>query len=82
MYEIRSMLAYAYVACFTHSTEYNNGTCMVTNLQLAVIAVSSLIYCSCLMMLFIGTYVYGSVWELISLATSTHAVHAVDHNNA
>ena len=52
------------------------------NLQLAVIAVSSLIYCSCLMMLFIGIYVYGSVWELISVATYTHAVHAVDHNNA
>ena len=52
------------------------------NLQLAVIAVSSLIYCSCLMMLFIGIYVYGSVWELISVATSTHAVHVVDHNNA
>ena len=76
------MLAYAYVASFTHSTEYNNGTCMVKNLQLTVIAVSSLIYCSCLMMLFIGTYVYGSVWELISLATSTHAVHTVAHNNA
>ena len=44
------------------------------NLQLAVIAVSSLIYCSCLMILFIGVYVYGSVCELISLATSTHAV--------
>ena len=52
------------------------------NLQLAVIAISSLIYCSCLMMLFIGIYVYGSVWELISVATSTHAVHAIDHNNA
>ena len=31
------------------------------NLQLAVMAVSSLIYCSCLMILFIGIYVYGSV---------------------
>ena len=44
------------------------------NLQLAVIAVSSLIYCSCLMMLFIGIYVYGSVWELILVATSTCAI--------
>ena len=52
------------------------------NLQLAVIAISSLIYCSCLMMLFIGIYVYGSIWELISVATSTCAVHAIDHNNA
>ena len=52
------------------------------NLQLAVIAISSLIYCLCLMMFFIGIYVYGSVWELISVATSTHSVHAVDHNNA
>ena len=52
------------------------------NLQLAVIAVSSLVYCSCLMMLFIDIYVYGSVWELISVATSTHAVHAIGHNNA
>ena len=52
------------------------------NLQLAVIAVSSLICCSYLMMLFIDIYVYGSVWELISVATSTHAVHTVDHNDA
>ena len=52
------------------------------NVQLAVRAVSSLIYCSCLMMLFIGIYVYGFVWEIISVATSTHAVHAIDHNNA
>ena len=52
------------------------------NLQLVVIVISSLIYCSSLMMLFIGIYIYGSVWESISVATSTHAVHAVDHNNA
>ena len=70
----------AYVACYT-ALSATMVPAWLQNLQLAVIAISSLIYCSCLMMLFIGIYVYGSVWELISVATSTHAVHAVDHNN-
>ena len=53
------------------------------NLQLAVIAVSSLIYCSCLMMLFIGIYVYGSVCMGVNFS-SYFLLHrpAVDHNNA
>ena len=70
----------AYVACFTHSTEYNNGTRMAT--KFAVSCNSHQFINLFLIMLFIGICVYGSVWVLISVATSTHTIHAVDHNNA
>ena len=66
-----SMLAYA--ACFTHSTEYNNGTCMATKFAVS---------CNGHQFINLLFMVYSFVWKLISGATSTHAIHAVDHNNA
>ena len=71
----------AYVACFTHSTEYNNGTCMVTKFAVSCNS------CQFINLLFMFDDAFNirirfCLGVNFSIATSTHAVHATDHNNA